>query len=82
MLLKSPTGETMSTTPAKTPGYNHRLEIFFAHQSGRKVAYRFSRMQFRAFRMPLADAELAQATGTADFIHCHPMRPCETCRKA
>jgi hypothetical protein len=73
---------TAADTKAKTPGYNCRLEIFFTHTNGRKVAYRFSRFQFRAFRMPLAEAELAQATGTADILHCHPMRPCETCRNA
>ena len=73
---------TQVTRPAPTPGYSYRLVIFFASQKGRKVAYRFSYMQFRAFRIPLADAEIMQATGTADVIHCHPMRPCTACQGA
>ncbi len=64
----------------KTPGYNRRLTIFFTHSNGRKMAYRWSPLQMRAFRMPLAEAELAQASETADIVCCHPLRPC-TCKK-
>ena len=68
--------------PTPTPGYNCRLTIFFATQrGGRKVAYYWAASAFRAIRLPLADAEIMRATGTADVICCHPMRPC-TCVKA
>ena len=71
---------TTQNTETPTPGYNRRLAIFFTLQSGRKVAYRYSPMQFRAFRIPLDDAEIMKATETADVICCHPMRP-HTCGK-
>lgn len=73
---------TTQVTATKTPGYNYRLAIFFTHHNGRKVAYRWSMWQIRAFRIPLAEAEIMQATGTADMLHCHPMRPCDTCKSA
>jgi len=73
---------TATTKPAPTPGYNRRLTIFFASdRNGRKVAYYFSHFQFRAFRLPLADAEIMRATETADVVCCHPMRP-HSCGKA
>lgn len=52
------------------------VEIFFqSDKRGRKVAYRWSRMQFRAFRMALAEAELLVATGQAIKLDGHPLRP-------
>jgi len=69
-------------TKAKTPGYNRRLEIFFAtSKSGKRLAYYWSMYQLRAFRLPLDEAEIMRATETADVICCHPMRP-HTCGKA
>lgn len=66
---------------APTPGYNSRLEIFFTTtKTGKPRAWYFSRFQFRAFPLPYADAEIMRATGTADILHCHPMRACEQCR--
>jgi hypothetical protein len=60
---------------SNTPGYNTRLAIFFQlDRNGRKVAYRWSPRQFRAFRMSLADAEMFIAAGQADRIDGHPMR--------
>lgn len=58
-----------------TPGYNTHLHVFFQHDKhGRKTAYRWSRLQMRAFRMSLADAELFIAQGQATQIDGHPMR--------
>lgn len=72
---------TASTT-TKTPGYNRRLEIFFTTtKAGKPRAWYWSAWQFRAFPLPLADAEIMRATETADVICCHPMRP-HTCGKA
>lgn len=69
-------------TAARTPGYNRRLEIFFTtRRNGRKAAYYWSAWQFRAFPLPLADAEIMAATETADVLCCHPLRP-HTCGKA
>ena len=66
---------TATTRPAPTPGYNHRLTIWFAtDRRERKVAYYFSTLAGRALRVPLADAELMAATGTADVTCCHPLR--------
>ena len=59
-----------------TPGYNRRIAIFFQlDRHGRKVAYRWSGMQMRAFRMSVADAELLLAQDYADLLPGHPMRP-------
>jgi len=59
-----------------TPGYSTRLAIFFDHDKhGRKVAYRWSGMQLRAFRMKLAEAETLIAQGLADLIDGHPLKP-------
>lgn len=65
--------ETTSTT--NTPGFNCRLSIYFttAH-SGRRMAFRYSWRQMRAFRMPVADAELFIAQGQADRMDGHPMK--------
>lgn len=64
---------TTKNTEAPTPGYNRRLEIFFTtSKSGKRLAYRWSCFQLRAFRIPLADAEIMQATGTADMLPGHP----------
>lgn len=41
---------------------------FAATKSGKPRAYRFSRMQQRWFPMPLAQAELEVATGTAEDV--------------
>lgn len=58
-----------------TPGYNCRLRIWFETDGkGRKIAYRWGRSSLRAFRMPLAQAELLVATEQADEIECHPIR--------
>lgn len=60
----------------KTPGFNTHLEIFFSvDKRGRKLAHRWSRGQLRAFRMPLADAEVFVATGQATKLSGHPLRP-------
>lgn len=65
-----------ATTTTKTPGFNCRLGIFFDHdKNGRKVAYRWGGRQMRAFRMPLADAELFIATDQADLLDGHPLKP-------
>lgn len=65
----------MTSTTANTPGFNCRLAVFFDHDKhGRKLAFRWSPMQFRAFRMPLADAELFVATEAADLLPGHPMK--------
>lgn len=62
----------MNTT-TKTPGYSTRLEIWFKmDKRGKRRAYYFSSMQFRAFPLPLADAELFIATGQADLIDGNP----------
>lgn len=64
----------MNTT-TNTPGYNTRLAIFFApDKNGRKVAYRWSGRQMRAFRMRLADAEMFIATDAATLLAGHPMK--------
>jgi len=67
----------MTDTATKTPGYSYRITIFFqTDRRGRKVAYYFSFLAGRAIRLPLADAELMAATGTADVTCCHPTKPC------
>ena len=61
-----------------TPGYNCRLEIFFTtSKRGQRLAYRWSPRQFRAFRIPLDEAEIMRATETADVLPGHPMRELE-----
>lgn len=66
----------MMQTKANTPGFNTHLEIYFsADRNGRKLAHRYSRYQMRAFRMPLADAELFVATGQATEISGNPIKP-------
>jgi hypothetical protein len=61
----------MTTT---TPGYNTRLAIYFTNdKNGKRRAYRFSHRQFRAFPMPLADAELFIAQDQADEIDGNPL---------
>lgn len=58
-----------------TPGYNYRISIFFkTDRNGRKVAYHWSGRQMRAWRMPLADAEMFLAQDLADQIDGHPMQ--------
>lgn len=64
-----------SSTAIPTPGYNCRLQIFFTTDArNQRVAYRWSPRQMRAFRLPLADAEIMRATETADVIPGHPLR--------
>lgn len=61
---------------APTPGYSCRLDIWFqTDKRGRKTAYRWSYAAFRAIRIPLADAEIMAATGTASVLDGHPFRP-------
>ena len=51
-------------------------EIWFTTtRKGQRRAYYLSRMQFRAFPMPLAEAELLIATGAAVEIPGNPMKP-------
>ncbi len=64
----------MNATTNKTPGYNCRLAIFFGSVNGKKVAYYWSGMQLRAFRMKLAQAENFIAQGQADLIDGHPLK--------
>jgi hypothetical protein len=68
---------TASTTAqAPTPGYNHRLDIWFqTDKRGRKTAYRWCYGAFRAVRIPLDEAEIMAATGTASVLDGHPFRP-------
>lgn len=51
-------------------------DIYFtiSPRTGKRRAWRVSYRQFRAFPMPLADAELAVATGTATDIGRNPFR--------
>jgi hypothetical protein len=59
----------------KTPGFNYHLEMYFStDKHGRKLAHRWSNYQMRAFRMPLADAELFVATGQATEIPGNPFK--------
>jgi len=65
-----------AAAPAKTPGYNHRIAIWFqTTRRGQRTAWYWSFAAFRAIRLPLADAELMAATDTADVIPCHPFKP-------
>lgn len=64
----------MSSLP-NTPGYNTHLYIFFQNdKNGRKIAYRWSHWQMRAFRMGLAEAELFVAQGQATQLSGHPLK--------
>jgi len=73
---------TTAGRPAPTPGYNSRLTIFFTTSArGRRLAWYWSPVQLRAFRLPLDAAEIMRATETADVVCCHPLRP-HTCAKA
>jgi len=61
---------------APTPGYSYRIAIWFqVTRRGERTAWYWSYAAFRAIRLPLADAELMQATDTADVIDGHPFRP-------
>lgn len=72
----------MTTQATRTPGYNRRVAIFFTtNERGKRLAYRWSPLQLRAFRLSLVDAEVMRATETADVLCCHPMRP-HTCGNA
>jgi hypothetical protein len=63
----------MATT--KTPGYTHRLSIWFQNtKTGKRRAYYFSTLAGRAIPLPLADAELFIATDQADQIQGHPFK--------
>lgn len=63
-------------TKPHTPGYNHHLEIWFkVDGNGRKTAWFWSRLAFRAFRLPLANAELFVAQGQATKVDGHPFKP-------
>lgn len=65
----------MTTTQAKTPGFDMHIEIWFGtDRRGRRVAHHFSRNAFRAVRIPLVDAELFVATGQASEVPGHPFR--------
>lgn len=58
-----------------TPGYTHRLDIWFAtDRNGRKVAYRWCHGAGRAVRVSLADAELWAATDSATVLPGHPLK--------
>lgn len=71
--------ETGTGTPAPTPGYNHRLTIWFTTaRGGRPMAWHYSWGAGRAMRLPLADAEIMRASDTADVVCGNPTKPC-TC---
>ena len=58
-----------------TPGYNSRIGIFFdLNKNGQRIAYRWSPLQFRAFRMSLDEADSLIAQEQADHLSCHPLR--------
>ena len=66
---------TNTATTTNTPGFNCRLQIFFStNKNGQRQAFRWSFMQFRAIRMPLADAEMFLANETADLLPGHPLK--------
>lgn len=60
----------MST--ATTTAQGLKWVWFKTDRRGRKMAFEFSRRQFRAFRVPLVDAELWVATGVAEKLDGHP----------
>ncbi len=58
-----------------TPGYNHRLQIWFqTDERGRKAAYRWCYGAGRAVRMSLTDAQLFIAQSQADLLPTHPLK--------
>ena len=60
----------------ETPGYSSHLEIWFStSRNGRQLAHYWSHLAFRAFRLPLADAELWVAQGLATKVAGHPFKP-------
>lgn len=61
----------MSTEDSTTAG-PLKWVWFTTAKNGRRMAFEFSRRQFRAFRVPLADAELWVATGVAEKLDGHP----------
>jgi hypothetical protein len=62
-------------TTTKTPGYNHRIDIWFQiNKRGQKVAYYWSYGAGRAIRISLTDAELCIAADQADQIPGHPFK--------
>ena len=64
---------TAATTKA-TPGYNTRISVYFTtSRKGQRAAWHFSWPQMRAFRMPLAEAELLVAQDLADVLDSNPM---------
>lgn len=67
---------TTVAAPATTPGFNHRIDIWFStDRRGRKLAHYWSYAAFRAIRFPLADAELFIAQDQATEIPGHPFKP-------
>lgn len=61
--------------PYQHPRVTCHLSVFFqSDRHGRKVAYRWSGQQMRAFRMRLTDAEVFVAQGLATDIGHHPMK--------
>ncbi len=63
------------TDQPNTPGFNVHLSVFFQlDRRLRRVAYRWSPTQMRAFRMSLADAESFVAQGFATDIGGHPLK--------
>lgn len=75
------TAEPAPAPPAKTPGFGERITIWFTVTSrGKPRAWYYSRRAFRAFPLPLADAEIMRATETAEVVCCHPWKP-HTCGK-
>ena len=58
-----------------TPGYRERISIYFEiNKAGKKIAYRWSASQSRAFRMGLAEAELLVAQDLATEITGNPVK--------
>lgn len=51
----------------KTPGFNTRISIAFTtDKNGKPLAYRWSSLQMRWFRMPYDKAKVLVATNSAD----------------
>lgn len=64
------------TITAETPGYDHRLEIWFSRtKRGQKIAQYFDRYAMRTRRVGLAAAELFITLGQADEVSGHPFPP-------
>jgi len=67
---------TTQTAATKTSGYNTRLGVWFqTTRTGRRTAWYFSWSAMRAFRLPVADAEIWIAGDLADQTCGHPLRP-------